>query len=135
ASALHTSAAPQNQSGTNYATGGARNAQTNTAATGGFPNAIPTVTQIQNYLAGNEPDAQMLYLVSSGDNDVAYALRTTGIDPTSYVQQQAQLLAGAIQSLQQRGGQFIIVVGLPESFGSPAEKKTLRAAYDSALKA
>lgn len=130
-----TPTAPQNQSGTNYATGGARDAQTNTTETGGFPNAVPTITQIQNYLSAHQPGAQDLFLISSGDNDVAYALNNAGFNQTAYVQQQAQSLAGAIQSLQQRGAQFIMVVGLPESFGSPQEKQILRAAHGVALQA
>jgi outer membrane lipase/esterase len=42
---------PANQpGGTNYATSGAKNVTVNSAATGGFRRAIPTVTQISNYL-------------------------------------------------------------------------------------
>jgi outer membrane lipase/esterase len=134
ANALHTDAAPANQSGTDYATGGARDRLANTEANSGFPNAVPTATQIQNYLAANTPAAEDLFIVSSGDNDVAYALNHSSIDQSSYVQQQAQALASAIQSLTQHGAQYIIIVGLPESFGSPVLKQTLRALYDSALR-
>jgi hypothetical protein len=36
---------------TNYATSGAKNQTVNSSQTGGFGAAIPTVTQISNYLA------------------------------------------------------------------------------------
>ncbi len=45
------------------------------AQTGGFEAAIPTVTQISNYLAamaaGANPNG--LYVISSGSNDVSFA--------------------------------------------------------------
>ena len=47
------SAAPSNQGGSNFATSGAKNVDVNTAINGGFQQAIPTVTQINNYLAAN----------------------------------------------------------------------------------
>jgi phospholipase/lecithinase/hemolysin len=120
---------------TNYATGGARDVAMNTAATGGFPNAVPTAMQIANYLSANTPGARDFLLVSSGDNDVAYALRENLADPNGYVQEQAQALAGSIQALALHGAKYIMVVGLPESFGSPPLKRTLRALHDSTLRA
>ena len=67
---------PSNQGGSNYATSGAKNVTVNTAATGGFQAAIPTVTQIANYLAGNggRANSSALYLINSGANDVSFAL-------------------------------------------------------------
>ena len=70
-------ALPANQpgGGTNYATSGARNAEVNLAGSGLFLGAVPTVTQINNYLATyGAADPRALYLISSGGNDVAFAL-------------------------------------------------------------
>ena len=77
-------AIPSNQpGGTNYATSGAKNVTVNNSTTGGFGQAIPTVTQISNYLAANggAANSQALYLIYSGDNDISYALGHTGSGP------------------------------------------------------
>src|SRR6185437_16347901 len=58
--------------GTNYATGGARNHDPNPPGIGLFPNGVPTETQIANYKSVHHPDANSLYLISSGGNDVAF---------------------------------------------------------------
>lgn len=117
--------------GTNYATGGARNHDTNTPGIGLFPNAVPTETQIANYLNRHQPDDHALYVVSSGGNDVSYAMNFAS-DPSSYVTGAANSLAAAIATLQRRGAQYIIVAGLPESFGT-ASQQTLRQLYDTEL--
>jgi phospholipase/lecithinase/hemolysin len=117
--------------GTNYATGGARNHDVNTPNTGFFPNAVPTETQIATYLSQHTPDGRSLYLVSSGGNDVAYALSFTS-DPATYVTGVADSLAATIKTLQQRGAQYIIVTNLPESFGT-ADQQTYRHLYNTEL--
>jgi len=117
--------------GTNYATGGARNHDINTPATGFFPNAVPTETQIANYLSQHAPDGQSLYLISSGGNDVAVALSLA--DPAPTVTGAADSLAAAILTLQQHGARFIIVTNLPESFGT-ADQQTYRHLYNTELK-
>ena len=45
-----------------------------------FPNAVPTIIQIKNYLAANQYHARAtaLYVISSGDNDVTFALKHPG---------------------------------------------------------
>ena len=48
--------------GTNYATGGARNHDVNTPGIDLFPNAVPTETQIANYLNQYQPDGRSLYV-------------------------------------------------------------------------
>jgi len=116
--------------GTNYATGGARNHDVNTPATGFFPNAVPTETQIANYLEQHAPDDRSLYLVSSGGNDVAVALSLA--DPAPTVTGVADSLAAAILTLQQHGARFIIVTNLPESFGT-ADQQTYRHLYNTEL--
>ena len=117
--------------GTNYATGGARNHYANTTGIGLFPNAVPTETQIDNYLQHHEPDGRSLYVISSGGNDVSYAI-SFAPDPTTYLTGAADSLAAAIANLQERGARHIIVTNLPESFGT-AEQRTLRHLYNTEL--
>jgi outer membrane lipase/esterase len=129
-------AAPANQGGTNYATGGARNQDTNDAASGFFTNAVPTDTQIQNYLKNHRPEFRDLFVVSSGGNDVSYALNNpdgTLTDPEAYLVSAAQSLAAAIHLLQDRGARHIMVADLPEGFGTPSEM-AYRHLYNTSLK-
>src|SRR5262249_52725373 len=74
-----TTAKPANDpsgGGTNYATSGARNNQINGPNDGPFTQAVPTVTQINNYLAatGSVANPNALYLISSGGNDIDFAI-------------------------------------------------------------
>jgi outer membrane lipase/esterase len=117
------SANPANTTGgTNYATSGAKNETSNSAANGGFTAAIPTGTQIRSYVAANGgvADGQALYLIWSGDNDVTYANGDTGTspppDPDSYVMEAAEDLNGDILFLKNAGAQHIIVAGLAYDF-------------------
>jgi phospholipase/lecithinase/hemolysin len=116
--------------GTNYATGGARNHDVNTPSTGLFPNAVPTETQIENYLSQHAPNDQSLYVISSGGNDVGVA--PTLANPTAYLTGVADSLAAAILTLQQHGARYIIVTDLPESFGT-TEEQTYRHLYNTEL--
>ena len=70
---------PSNQpGGTDFATSGAKDVTINNAQTGGFTSAIPTVTQIANYLAANHgAGSNTLFLIGSGGNDVSFALGQT----------------------------------------------------------
>jgi outer membrane lipase/esterase len=137
-------AIPANQpGGTNFATSGAKNVTMNNAATGGFQAAIPTVTQISNYLAGvgGRANGNALYLISSGANDVSFALGDTGAgpfpaNPTAYLVGAANSLAGAVAQLQAAGGRYFVVPDLPFSFptgaGNAAERQA-RLDYSQAL--
>jgi outer membrane lipase/esterase len=117
---------PSNQrGGTNYATSGAKNVDVNSSINGGFKAAIPTVTQIANYLAanGNRADANALYLVSSGGNDLGYASGFTGTgpypsDPTGYLTSRAISLATAIASLKSAGAQLFVVALQQQATGT-----------------
>jgi outer membrane lipase/esterase len=116
---MNLTATPANTSGgTNYATSGAKNDTLNSAANGGFTAAIPTGTQIRNYLSahGGVADSQALYLIWSGDNDVSYANGDSGTspppDPNSYVMEAAEDLNGDILILHNAGALHIIVTGL-----------------------
>lgn len=137
-------AIPSNQGGTNYATSGAKNVTVNTAATGGFQAAIPTTVQISTYLAANggRANSNALYLISSGGNDVAFAVGDQGTtpppDPTAYVIGAANDLAAAVAGLQAAGARYIVVPDLPFSFpsgggaGNAAERQA-RLDYSLAL--
>jgi outer membrane lipase/esterase len=136
------SALPANQpGGTNYATSGAKDVTVNGPTTGGFGAAIPTVVQIQNYLAANNgvANANALYLISSGGNDVSYALHQTGTapfppDPNAYLVGAANSLAAAIASLRAAGARYIIVPDLNYSFpkNDPTEQQA-RLLYSKTL--
>lgn len=129
-------AIPANQGGTNYATGGARNQQTNDAASGLFVNAVPTDTQIGNYLQQHQPQSRDLFVISSGGNDVGYAIDNpdgTVSDPQTYLMAAAQALAAAIRRLQEHGARNIIVANLPEGFGTATEMD-YRHLYNMALR-
>jgi outer membrane lipase/esterase len=131
--------------GTNYATSGAKNETANNSVNGGFTAAIPTGTQIHNYLTphSNIADSQALYVIWSGDNDVAFANGDTGTgpypaDPTSYVQEAAEDLVGDLLFLKNAGARHIIVAGLAYDFpmGNSVDatnKRALKLAYTQEL--
>jgi outer membrane lipase/esterase len=116
-------ALPADQGGANYATSGAKNVTINNTQTGGFSAAVPTVTQISNYLAANGGLANPngLYLISSGSNDVSFATGGSGngpfpSNPQTYLVSAANSLASSIASLQAAGARYIVVPDLPYSF-------------------
>jgi outer membrane lipase/esterase len=133
---------PANQpGGTNFATSGAKNVLVNTGnvpgGNGGFLAAIPTMQQIDNYLAsvGGHANGNGLYLVSSGGNDISFAFSAGGpADKTLYLQNAADGLTNAIAKLQAAGARTIIVPGLNYSFpiANPAEQAA-ELAYTKAL--
>ena len=127
--------------GTNYATSGAKNVTVNNSQTGGFTAAIPTVTQIQNYLTaqGGTANSQALYFIHSGDNDAKYAAGESGAgpyppDPNSYMTGAADQLAAAIQSLYSAGARHFLVSGLEYDYpSSDANLKALKLLYTQTL--
>jgi outer membrane lipase/esterase len=130
------SALPADQGGSNYATSGAKNVTVNNAQTGGFGAAIPTDTQISDYLAANggRANANGLYLISSGGNDVSFATGGSGTgpfpsNPQAYLVSAANSLASSVASLQAAGARYIVVPDLPFSFptGNSAANVTQRA--------
>ncbi len=107
---------PANQGGTNFATSGAKNIDINTSENGGFKSAIPIATQIENYLSasGGLADPNALFLVSSGGNDISFAIGRAGAgpypnDPSAYLTTAATGLATAIARLKNAGAQTIVV--------------------------
>ena len=129
-------AIPANQpGGTNYATGDARNAQTNVGVPNSLQGAVPTVTQINNYHAANGgvAKAATLYLISYGGNDISYAVgNLPGAARTPYVIAAANDLVAGIAKLATAGARFIVVPNQPQSFGG-ATLESLRTTYDNAL--
>jgi outer membrane lipase/esterase len=114
-------ALPANQpGGTNYAISGAVNAAT--PANGNIGNlnqntTLPsTVQQMANYLAahGGTANPQALYVISSGGNDVTFAIDnfSTLSSRQTYLANQAAALANAILNIQVTGAQHILVHGL-----------------------
>jgi outer membrane lipase/esterase len=119
-------ALPANQpNGTNYAISGAVDAAV--AANGNIGNlnrntTLPsTVQQMTNYLSrpagGGMANPQALYVISSGGNDVTFAIDnfSTLSSRETYLSMQAQALANAVRNLQVTGAQHILVNGLPGS--------------------
>jgi outer membrane lipase/esterase len=128
-------AAPANTpGGTNFATSGARAANVNLPGDGLFLGAVPTVTQINNYLATyGSADRNALYLISSGGNDVGFALDNLAAPArNAYVTGAANALVGGITTLSARGARYIIVPNLNEGFGN-ANTRALRALYNDTL--
>jgi outer membrane lipase/esterase len=128
-------ALPANQAGgTNFATSGARDTLVNQPGDGLFLGATPTVTQINNFLAiygGADPRA--LYLISSGGNDVGFALdNLPASQRNAYVATAANGLVVGISTLAARGARTIIVPNLNESFGN-ANTRALRSLYNDTL--
>ncbi len=132
-------ATPSNQGGTNFATSGAKDVDANGPVNGGFTAAVPVATQIANYLAGTggHANANGLYLISAGANDVSFATGNSGsgpapADPAAYLSTAASGLAAAVGQLHAAGAQFIIVRGLNYSFGDAATQAD-RLLYTRAL--
>jgi GDSL-like lipase/acylhydrolase family protein len=132
---LGATAAPANKpNGTNYATSGAKNVDVNTPTNGGFPNAVPTLTQMKSFVGSKKIGLNDVFLIDSGANDITYALTLTPTDRLSYLTAEAGQLAKAIKALQLKGATHLIIVNQPESFGT-TDQRSARQFYDSALKA
>ncbi len=102
--------------GTNYAISGSLDAAfAGNGDTGNsINNTLPsTAAQISNYLtAAGQADPNALYLISSGGNDISYALNTFPGDVASqdaYVAAAAQQLTTAIVDLFAAGAQYVMV--------------------------
>jgi hypothetical protein len=131
---LKASALPGNQpGGTVFATSGAKNFDANTPANGGFPNAVPTATQIATFLATHTIGASDVFVIDSGANDVSYALTLNPTDQRSYLQQNALHFAKLIGGLQLKGAAHLIIVNQPESFGT-TDLQAARHLYNTTLK-
>ncbi|OHX16045.1 hypothetical protein BI343_15800 [Chromobacterium amazonense] len=122
--------------GNNYAQGGAI-AQDYTSATTNFPTAAAGIesvgpdnatkilelpTQIQNYLTatGGKADANALYTVWIGGNDVIAALSTaSSTTGQKFITASAQAAATSVAMLERAGAKTIIVPTLPDMSAAP----------------
>ena len=131
--------------GTNYATSGAKDVTVNNAQTGGFGAATPTVTQINTFIAfgGGAVNPNALYLISSGGNDISFAIGASGTgpfptNPQAYVTGAATSLAQAIAGLHAAGARYILVPDLSYSFpiantAAAANQRALELSYSQTL--
>src|SRR5262249_35314208 len=132
AATLHATAIPANRTGgTNFAVSGAKNIDRNTT-TDGFPNAIPTATQINNFLATHTIAGSDVFVIGSGAHDVAYALPLASSERPPSLQRGAVALPNSIKLLQTRGATHIIVTNQPQDFGD-TDKQNARRSYNTAL--
>lgn len=122
--------------GNNYAQGGAI-AQDYTSATTNFPTAASGIesvgpdnatkilelpTQIQNYLTatGGKADANALYTVWIGGNDVIAALSTNSSTTSQqFITASAQAAATSVGMLERAGAKTIVVPTLPNMSAAP----------------
>jgi outer membrane lipase/esterase len=132
-----TTAIPSNQlGGTNFATSGARNKEVNNPGDGLFTEAVPTATQVNTYLLtnGGVANPNALYLISSGGNNVAFAIDNKApADRAGYVTQAAKDQVATIVKLQAAGARYMIIPNLPQSFNNDPEVRSLRATYNTEL--
>lgn len=111
------SALPANQpGGTNYAISGALSAPV--GGIGGNlnpnPNLPSTTTQIATYLtsAGGHANPHALYLISTGGNDITYAINNySGAQRQTFLAGQLATLTAEVKLLQDAGAKYILVHG------------------------
>lgn len=118
---------PANQGGNNYAEGGARVSQL-PGVPAGFPltaNATPVLTQIGAYLQQGPLDADALFSVWAGGNDLFTQLGLLQAGQITQAQLQANMitaateLAGGVAMLQAAGANNLLVFNLPDAGKSP----------------
>lgn len=131
AATLGLTAIPVNQpSGSNYATGGARN-NAPSDVNGG---AVSTLDQIGRYLAGNggaaNPNA--VYVISSGGNDIGVAAGLPAAQRNPTVIGAANDLISGIARLRAAGARVFIVPNQPQSQGND-NQRALRTLYNNTL--
>src|SRR5262249_16425570 len=100
-----------------------------------FTQAVPTVTQINNYLAatGGVANPNALYLISSGGNDIDFAInKLPAADRTAYLTQAAKDEIAAGVKLNAAGARYILITNQPQTF-SDQDKHSLQATYNTAL--
>jgi phospholipase/lecithinase/hemolysin len=134
AAMFHTEAEPVGRGGTNFATSGAKNVEPNTPVTGGFPNAVPTVKQIADFIEKHiEPRDDTIIVIDSGANDISYALNDVSgtAAQNAYIEAQAKALAAAVR--EHLRDWRVVVTDQPESFGT-AQQMAARHLYNVTLR-
>jgi outer membrane lipase/esterase len=117
-----TSAAPFNQGGTNYATGGARVGTNGTQSFGPVSVPVPSLaTQVNTYLAANggRADANALFTVWGGANDL-FAIGAGA--PISTLGTAVATQIGIVSALTSAGARYIVVPTLPDMGLTPAAR-------------
>jgi outer membrane lipase/esterase len=118
------STTPSSQGGTNFAYGGARMTDLP-----GYPpiaptaSAVPVATQVTQLLARGPLEANALYQIQGGANDVFTLAGNTSLTPAQVqagVTQAALDLAAQAGRLRAAGAQYVIVQGLPDIGKTPA---------------
>lgn len=123
ASYFGTTANPFNQGGTNYAMGGARVTTQETYS----PQALPVTTQLSTYLGGQSVDANALYYVAGGPNDIFYQVGLVGAGLITPEQMQANVATAATDLLAQvarlhaAGARYIMVANVPDISKTPLQ--------------
>lgn len=118
-----TSANPFTQGGSNYAMGGARVMRQDTYS----PQALPIATQITNYLGSQSVDANALYYVAGGPNDIFYQVGLLGAGMITPAQMQANIgtaatdLLAQIGRLHAAGARYIMVANIPDIGATPLQ--------------
>lgn len=115
-------ALPSNQSGTNYAAGGARIAGSPGVGSSAAPqSAPPLTTQLNSYLSstGGVADANTLYTFWGGANDIFWAATLPSTSIPSYIQSTIGSHVTALKSLQNAGARYILVPNLPDIGKTP----------------
>lgn len=103
--------------GTNYAQGGARVSQQPGVGSGPALEAVPVDDQVANYLAstGGSADANALYSVWAGANDIFYAVGALDSSAiTGYLQTTATEQVQVIAGLKAAGARYVLVPNLPD---------------------
>jgi phospholipase/lecithinase/hemolysin len=134
AALFHTEAEPVKRGGTNFATSGAKNVELNTPSNGGFPNAVPTVRQIADFIQRHiEPGEDGIIVIDSGANDISYALNDISgtAAQNAYIEAQAKALATAGRECCRNW--HVVVTDQPESFGT-AQQMAARHLYNVTLR-
>ncbi len=100
--------------GTNYSWGGAC-----TNPDGPCAFSVPTTAQqINEYLSAGSADPDTLYMIWGGTNDITAVVENNPSDPQGALDgavAAAQAFAGQVQSLQDAGARYIVVLNLPDS--------------------
>jgi len=118
-----TTANPFNQGGTNYAMGGARVTRQDTYS----PQAFAVTTQLTNYLGTQSVDADALYFISGGPNDIFYQVGLLGAGAITPAQMQANISTAATDLLAQvtrlhaAGARYIMVANIPDIGATPLQ--------------
>lgn len=112
---------PANQGGNNFAEGGARVSGLPGIGAGPASTATPVMQQVQAYLnrTGNTADANALYSVWAGANDIFWLAGGNEADIPAYIRRTIGEHVAAIGMLRTAGAKYIVVPLIPDIGTSP----------------